>query len=401
MASTYTTDLRIEKIATGEQSGTWGTTTNAQYDLWEDAIAGTSAITHDDTANYTLSANNGLADESRNMFLNIGGTLTAARNAVVPTVSKLYFVRNSTAGGFAVTVKTSAGTGISVANGDYMVLYCDGTNVVDAFNTVNVTGGTITGITDLAVADGGTGASTAGGALTNLGAAASGANSDITSLTGLTTPLSIAQGGTAAITASAARTALGLAIGSDVQAYNAGISSVPLEEGVHSIWIPAPAMTIPTTSGAPAGTVETTTNAVMLDTLDFDATADEYAQFAIRMPKSWNEGTVTAVFTWSHPATTTNFGVAWALQGVAFADGDAADTAYGTAVVVTDTGGTTDDIYITSATAAVTIAGTPAAEEWVSFRILRDVSDAGDTMAVDARLHGITVNITLDAGNDA
>lgn len=79
---------------------------------------------------------------------------------------------------------------------------------------------------DLAVENGGTGSSTAAGARTNLTAAKSGANSDITSLTGLTTPLSIAQGGTGGATASAARGALGLAIGSDVQAYDADLTSV-------------------------------------------------------------------------------------------------------------------------------------------------------------------------------
>lgn len=77
-------------------------------------------------------------------------------------------------------------------------------------NTITITSGSITGITDLAVADGGTGASTAANARTNLGAAASGANSDITSLSGLTTALSIAQGGTGANTAATARTSLGL-----------------------------------------------------------------------------------------------------------------------------------------------------------------------------------------------
>ena len=75
--------------------------------------------------------------------------------------------------------------------------------------TAAITGGSITGITDLAVADGGTGASTASGARTNLGAAASGANSDITSITGLTTPLTVAQGGTGAATLTANNVLLG------------------------------------------------------------------------------------------------------------------------------------------------------------------------------------------------
>jgi len=132
MASTYTTELRIEKIGTGEQTGTWGTTTNTQYDLFEAAISGAAAVTHDDTANYTLTTSNGSDDEARHMFLDIGGTLTAARNVVVPTSNKLYFVYNNTSGGFAVTVKTSAGTGISVANGERRLLRCDATNVVDA-----------------------------------------------------------------------------------------------------------------------------------------------------------------------------------------------------------------------------------------------------------------------------
>lgn len=80
--------------------------------------------------------------------------------------------------------------------------------------------------TDLAVVNGGTGSSTAAGARTNLGAAASGSNSDITALSGLTTALSIAQGGTGATSASAARSALGLVIGTNVQAYDADLTSV-------------------------------------------------------------------------------------------------------------------------------------------------------------------------------
>lgn len=199
------------------------------------------------------------------------------------------------------------------------------------------------------------------------------------------------------------RTNLGLGTAAVV---NTGTASgnVPLNSDVYgkqTIWIPAGAMVPRTTNGAASGTVETTTNKVMLKTLDFDTATDEYAQFSIRMPKSWNESTVTAYFVWSHAATTTNFGVVFGLAGVALSDDDAADAAFGTQVTVADTGGTTNDIYQTAETAAITIAGSPAAGDWVVFQVRRNVSDGSDTMAIDARLHGVVLLYTTDAHNDA
>lgn len=171
--------------------------------------------------------------------------------------------------------------------------------------------------------------------------------------------------------------------------------------GKETIWAPASAMTVRTTNGAAVGTVETTTNKIMLSTLDFDTTTQEFAQLHVRMPKSWDEGTVTATFTWSHASTSTNFGVVWALEAVALSDGDAGDAAVGTAQQVADTGGTTNMVYITSETSAITIAGSPAAEDWVAFQIKRVPSDASDTMSIDARLHGVTIYFTTNASTDA
>lgn len=168
-----------------------------------------------------------------------------------------------------------------------------------------------------------------------------------------------------------------------------------------TIWVPAAAMTPATTNGAVAASVELATNKQMLVTLDFEGGADKYAQFAVAMPKSWDEGTVTAQFVWAHPATTVNFGVAFGLQGVALSDDDAIDAAWGTEQLAVDTGGTTNDIYITPETAVITIAGTPAEGDVVWFRAFRDVSDAGDTMAVVAKLVGVKLYITLNAGTDA
>jgi hypothetical protein len=171
-------------------------------------------------------------------------------------------------------------------------------------------------------------------------------------------------------------------------------------EGKQTIWVPAAAIYSRTTTGASIGTIETTTNKIILRTLDFDTATQEFAQFAIQMPKSWNESTLICQFIWSHPATTTNFGVAWEIQAVAFADDDAADTAFGTAVTVTDTGGTTNDIYISAESSAMTVAGTPAAQEYVVFQVRRAPANASDTLAVDARLHGVKIHYTTDAAKD-
>jgi hypothetical protein len=181
----------------------------------------------------------------------------------------------------------------------------------------------------------------------------------------------------------------------------AGGSGTTIDQGLHTIFIPAGAMISRTTNGAAVGTVEMTTNKNMFRTLDFDTTTQEFAQFSIRMPKSWNEGTVTFAPTWSHPSTTTNFGVVWELAGVAISDDDAGDVAFGTAQSSTDTGGTTNDIYVGPASSAITIAGTPAAEDYVMFQIARAPANGSDTMAVDARLHGVTLYYTINAATDA
>ena len=132
MPSTYTSSLRLVLPATGELSNTWGTVFNAgATSLIDSSIAGTSSITMT-AADYTLTSSNGASDEARAMFLVLGGTPGASFNVIVPAVSKLYFVTNST--GSAQTVKTSAGTGVSVANNAKLALRCDGTNVVEALS---------------------------------------------------------------------------------------------------------------------------------------------------------------------------------------------------------------------------------------------------------------------------
>lgn len=142
MASTYSPALRIELITTGEQSGTWGITTDVNLGtLIENAISGYSNVTQGDVANYTLTTVNGAADQARNMILNISGALTADRNVICPTFNKMYIIKNATTGGFNVIIKTLAGTGVTIPSGATNVVYCDGVNVVSASSTIGLADG--------------------------------------------------------------------------------------------------------------------------------------------------------------------------------------------------------------------------------------------------------------------
>jgi hypothetical protein len=171
--------------------------------------------------------------------------------------------------------------------------------------------------------------------------------------------------------------------------------------GKHELRIMAAEMQ-PSASGgcAALATIATSANQPDITSLDFDATTEEYAQFAIPFPKRWNLGTVTFRPLWSHAATATNFGVVWSLQAVAISNDDAIAAAYGTAQTSTDTGGTTDDLYIGPESSAITIAGTPAIADVVHFRIYRTPGDGADTLAIDARLHGVVVTFTTAAETD-
>ena len=127
MASSYSTSLRIQLITTGEQSGIWGDTTNTNWNLIQQSVAGVQAITMSN-ANYTLTNLNGVSDEARNMVLFVGGTNSAIRQIIAPLVPKVYVVYNNTSGGFAITIGGATGTLATVPNGASVLVFCNGTN---------------------------------------------------------------------------------------------------------------------------------------------------------------------------------------------------------------------------------------------------------------------------------
>lgn len=217
------------------------------------------------------------------------GTLTANMEIVVPNTLQQYWVRNTTTGTYTLTVKTAAGTGVTIVQNGASIMYCDGINVVDA-DTNNLS-------TPISISQGGTGATTSGTALVNLGgtslgiglftatnpsvarasigAAASGANSDITSLSGLTTPLSVPQGGTGVATVPTnGQVLIGNGTNYSLSTLTAG-AGVSITNGSGSITIASTGVTVYPGAGIPVstgsawgtsyGTTGTGTDVVLVD----------------------------------------------------------------------------------------------------------------------------------------
>jgi hypothetical protein len=140
MASSYSTDLKLELMVTGENAGTWGDITNTNLNILQQAIAGYESVALNATTGATLTFSNGVTSNGKNAVLNLTGSLTSSVNVVIPDgVEKTYTVKNATTGSFAVTFKTTSGTGATWSTTDKgtKLLYSDGTNVVDVLNNAS------------------------------------------------------------------------------------------------------------------------------------------------------------------------------------------------------------------------------------------------------------------------
>jgi hypothetical protein len=138
MASTYSTDLKLELMATGENAGTWGTKTNTNLNLIQQAIAGFQSIDVA-AADVTLVMTDASISNARNMVLKFTGTLTANRTVNLPdSIEKFYILQDATThGAFTLTFKTVSGTGFTLDEGKIHAGFSDGTNVTEvALNTL-------------------------------------------------------------------------------------------------------------------------------------------------------------------------------------------------------------------------------------------------------------------------
>ena len=145
MPTTYTPILKLALQADGENSGTWGSVLNANMTtMVEEAITGKASISSWSSASHTLTTVNGTTSESRCAILECTGAPGAAATVICPTATKTYIVNNAVSGGYAVTIKTASGSGVSVPNGTTTQVYCDGTNVVTALPPAST--GTVTSV---------------------------------------------------------------------------------------------------------------------------------------------------------------------------------------------------------------------------------------------------------------
>jgi|13_taG_2_1085334.scaffolds.fasta_scaffold02641_4 hypothetical protein len=422
MASTYTANLGVEKIGSGEQAGTWGTTTNNNLDIVDRAVNGVGSISLSGTT-HTLTTTDGTLTDGGYKVLVFTGALGANNTVTISPndQDKVYLAVNSTtdsgsSGPYSVILTQGSGGNATILNGESAWVYADGggsgakvakgsselvnntspqlggdldVNGNDIVSTSNAnidiipngTGDVNLGADTVMVGDNNANATitTQGTGDLILNTNSGSSSGSITIADGSNGNINIAPNGTGVV--------------------QSGGSAVKVA-GKETIWVPATAMYGNTTNGCSSLTQVELSNGPEIKVLDFDASSDENAQFSVAFPKSWDEGTVTfqAFFT----VTGTNAGtVAWGLSGVAIADDDSCNTAFGTNVVATAKAhsGTSNDIDVSAESGDVTIAGSPSTDELVFFQVMRDVS--ADNQSGDARLLGIKLFFTTDAKNDA
>ncbi len=407
MASTFT-DLGIELMATGENAGTWGTKTNSNLNLIEQLTGGfnTQSIAGGAQTTALTIVDGNTTGTAQHRMIEFTGTISGNQIVTIPLdVETFYFLRNSTSGSHTVQFKYASGSGATFTfaatdKGDAIVFASanDGTNpdiISLGFGDgdVTLTGTqTLTNKTLTAPKIGTSILDTNGNELFLLTATSSAVNE--------LTYANAATGNNPSFTASG-ETNVGINLVPKGSGVLQGNGSALKIAGKETMWVPAAAMYGPTTNPADAALVETTATRPDLNVWDFDASTQQYTQFTVAMPKSWNEGTVTYQVYWS-PSTTNTGNCIFGLQGVACADGDTIDVAFGTAVEVTDAGiGTVEDQQISAESGAMTVAGSPAAGEQSYFQLFRKAADGGDTFTGESRVLGIKLFFTTDAANDA
>jgi hypothetical protein len=331
------------------------------------------------------------------------GSITGNQIVTIPLDAQtFYFLRNSTSGAYTVQFKYASGSGdtftfATTDKGDQVVFATgnDGTNpdiYTLGFGDVTLTGTqTLTNKTLTSPKIGTNILDTNGNELINLTATGSAVN-EITianAATGVTGPVISATG----------ETNVGININpKGTGVLKSGSAAIKIA-GKETIWVPASAMYASSTNGADAEQVETTATRPDMKVFDFDASTDQFTQFTVGFPKSWNEGTVTYQVYWA-PSTTNTGDCIFRLAGISRVDNESIDTAFGSFTDVTDAGiGTVEDQQVSAESGAVTLT-TPAADALTYFQFARRGSNGADTFTGEARVLGIKLFFTTAADRD-
>ena len=408
MASTFT-PLGVELQATGENAGTWGTKTNTNLSLLSQLTGGFAQVSIAGGADTTaLDVDDGaLTGTAQQRMIEFTGSITGNQVVTIPNdIETFYILRNSTSGAYTVQFKYATGSGDSFTfsatdKGDKILFASaspDATNpkiLTLAIGTgdVTLTGTqTLTNKTLTAPKIGTSILDTNGNELALLTATSSAVN-EIT--------LANAATGNGPIISSTGETNVDLNLNPKGTGVLKSATAAVKIAGLETMWVPAAAMYGATTNPADAQQVETTATRPDMKVLDFDASTNEFAQFSVAFPKSWNEGTVTYQVYWT-PSNTNTGNVLFQFQGVSCGDSDTIDIAYGTAIEVLDAGiGTVEDQQVSAVSGAVTIAGSPAVDQQTYFQLIRAAADGADTFTGDCRVLGVKIFFTTDAANDA
>jgi len=447
--ATYTAANALKKITTGDESGTWGASTNNNFDIIDRASNGFASIALSSTS-YTLELST-TAVLSNGHYKAIKFTGTPGGTCTVTLQqndkARIYMILNSTNQSLSIT--QGSGANVTIAADKSAVILADGagsgaavtdfTSVLGGITELDVTAGTVsaskavvvdsnkditgfrnvtlTGELDAATLDvsgdvdidgtletdafsiDGTAVSATAAELNynDTGAAVgtvvasktvtADANKDVASLRNLT------------LTGELDAATLDISGAGDVAGALTNNSAAVKVAGVETIYVPAGAMSPNTTNGCASLKQVELSNGPELKVLDFDASSDENAQFTVCFPKSWNEGTITFQAFWTVTGTD-NGTVAWGLSGVSVADDASINASFGTNVVATAKAfsGTSNDMTVSAVSGPVTVASA-AVDTQTYFQIMRDVS--ADSQTGDARLLGIKLFYTTDAKNDA
>jgi len=393
-------------MATGENAGTWGTKTNTNLEIIEQLAGGYASQAVSGTGDTALAVSDGATGASMaHRVIELTGTITGNITVSIPLdAQQLYVIKNTTSGAYTVEFQYTSGSGTSVTwaatDKGTKLLYAkadDGTNP----NIVDVGFSQITGtetLTNKTLSSPkiDTGLFDTNGNESILFTATGSAINEIT-------VTNAAASGDPKISATGGDTNIDLNLAAKGTGVVQSNGTAMLVAGKQTIWVPATAMYATTTNGcADIDQTELTAGQPELKTLDFDPSSDENAQFTIAFPKAWDPSQLIMyqVF-WTANSTNTGNCI-WNLKGVAIANDDAIDAAFGTAIAITDAhSGTANDLNVTAQSSSVTIAGSPAADEDVFFNISRDANDGSDTFTGDAKLLGIKLFFATNLPNDA